>query len=189
VEDQFAETEKRCLTKGWSEPEKQVAHPKRLDFMVRKRRAPPIIAGLYVVAYAHADRSVRFEQRHTLNVGGKWLGRVPCLALCRHFERAEFMVQHCNNNWEPRGIAAGYRSIEEVKQRVERSYHGITAKWKKQIIPIRKARATHKAKLKAESCSFCGRPPLKVTAMLGRKTRICHHCVDSFHEAIHSKGL
>ena len=33
VEDQFAETEKRCLTKGWSEPEKQVAHPKRLDFM------------------------------------------------------------------------------------------------------------------------------------------------------------
>jgi hypothetical protein len=155
--------------------------------MRRNRHAPPVIAGLYVMAYAHADDSVRFEQRHILNVGGKWLGRVPCLALCRPFEKAEFMVQHCNNKWEPLGIAAGYKSIEEVKQRVERSYHGITAKWRKQIVPKKKARAIYQAELKAESCSFCGRTPLEVTIMVGRKTRICNHCVDNFHEAIHAE--
>jgi len=156
--------------------------------MGRRHNPPPVIAGLYVVAFAHADTSVRFEQRHTLNVGGKWLGRVSCLALCRSFEKAEFMIQHCSKQWEPLGIAAGYKSIEEAKQRIERSYHGITPKWRKQTVPRKTARAAYKAELKAESCSFCGRTPPEVTAMVGSKTRICNHCVDSFHEAIHDES-
>jgi hypothetical protein len=82
--------------------------------MGRRQNPPPVIAGLYVVGFAHADRSVRFEQRYTLHAGGKWLGRVPCLALCRSFEKAEFMIQYCSKQWKPLGIAGGYKSIEEA---------------------------------------------------------------------------
>lgn len=154
--------------------------------MSRKRRAPPVIAGLYVLAFADADKSVRFEQRHALNVDGKWLGRVPCLALCTPFDKTEFMVQHCDSGWYPLGIAAGYKTVQEAKERIERSYHGITEKWQRQEVPKMRARAVYQAELKAESCSFCGRTPLEFTAVAGAKVRICNHCVDSFHEAMHS---
>lgn len=44
---------------------------------------PPVLAGLYVIAYAKAGDDVVFEQLQTLNVDGQWLGRVPSLAICR----------------------------------------------------------------------------------------------------------
>jgi hypothetical protein len=157
-----------------------------LDLMSRTRGAPPFIAGLYVLAFAYVDRSVRFEQRHTLNVDGKWLGRVPCLALCEPFDKAGMLIQHCDKNWYPLGIEAGYKSIQDAKKRVERSYHGITAKWTKQSVPKKGARALYQAELKSESCSFCGRTPLQFTAVVGSKVRICNHCVDKFHEALHA---
>ena len=146
---------------------------------------------MYVLEFAHADRTVRFEQRHTLNVDGKWLGRVPFLVICVPFEKTdetEFAIQHCDRNWYALGIAAGYKSVKEAKERIERSYHGISEKWTKQNIPKRKARVLYQAELKAESCSFCGRTPLEVIAMMvGSTVRICNYCVDSFHEMIHSK--
>lgn len=154
--------------------------------MSRKSNAPPVIAGLYVLAFAHADKSVRFEQRRTLNVDGKWLGRVACLALCTPFDETEFMVQYCDSRWNPLGIAAGYQTAQDAKERVERSYHGITAKWRRQEVSKKKARARYQAELKAESCSFCGRTPLEFTSVAGDKVRICNHCVDGFHEAMHS---
>lgn len=154
--------------------------------MSRKREAPPVIAGLYVRAFAYVDKTVQFEQRNTLNVGGQWLGRVPCLAICEPFDEAEILIQHCDNRWNPLGIAAGYKSVGEAKERIERSYHGITEKWRPQRITKKKARALYQAELKAEACSFCGRTPLEFTAVVGSKVRICNHCVDSFHEAMHS---
>jgi hypothetical protein len=89
---------------------------------------PPIIAGLYVLEFAHADESVQFKQRHTLNVDGEWLGRVPNLAICQAFDSQEFMVQHCNEEWEPLGIASGYMSVIDAKDSTEQSYDGINEK-------------------------------------------------------------
>jgi len=150
--------------------------------------APPaVVGGLYVVEYAHADDSVRFEQRNTLNVGGTWLGRVPNLAVCQHFDRPEFLIQHCSESWEPLGVAAGYKSIDEAKEPIERSYHGIAGKWIKSKTGKEEARAAYTAELKAEACSFCGRTMLEVTAMIGEQPRICNRCVDDFHRAIHSR--
>ena len=154
--------------------------------MRRKLKAPSVIAGLYVLAFAHADKSVRFEQRHTLNVDGKWLGRVPCLALCTPFNERAFVIQHCTESWEPLGVAAGYKTVKEAKERIERSYHGIGAKWQRQELSKRKALALYEAELRKDNCSFCGRTPLEFTAAVGDTVRICNHCVDSFHEAIHS---
>ena len=124
--------------------------------MSLRQNPPPVIAGLYVVAFAHADSSVRFEQRHTLNVGGKWLGRVPCLALCRSFERAEFMIQYCSKQWNPLGIAADYKSIEEAKERIERSYHGITAKWRNSRFRGKWRSLPKRLNLKQRAAHFAG---------------------------------
>ena len=156
-----------------------------------KSSSPPFIAGMYVLEFAHADRTVRFEQRQTLNVDGKWLGRVPFLVICVPFDKTdetEFAIQHCDRNWYPLGIAGGYKSVKEAKERIERSYHGISEKWTKQSISKRKARALYQAELKAESCSFCGRSPLEVISIVAGSTgRVCNYCVESFHEMIRPK--
>lgn len=154
--------------------------------MSRKGKPPPIIDGLYVVAFAYADKSVHFEQRRTLNVNGKWLGRVPCLALCTPFGKKVFLIQHCNKNWVSRGTAAGYKTLREAKARIERSYHGIGSKWQRQAVSKRKAHALYKEQLRAVSCSFCSRTPLQFEKLAGNKILICNHCVDSFYEAMHS---
>jgi hypothetical protein len=85
----------------------------------------PVLGGLYVVAYAHVDESVQFEQTYTLSVDGQWLGAVPTLAICQEFDKREYAIQYCTNEWEPVGIAAGYASRDEAMRRIERSYHGI----------------------------------------------------------------
>ena len=153
--------------------------------MLGNRPAPPVIDGLYVLEYAYADSSVRFEQRKTLNVDGKWLGRVPCLALCQPFDDSGFMVQHCSKKWESRGVAAGYKTVRDAKLRVARSYHGISSKWRKQRVAKRKARTEYRSELAARACSFCGRTPLEVQSMAEMKVRICNICVDRFYRAMH----
>jgi hypothetical protein len=145
---------------------------------------PPVIAGTYVVSYAYADQSVNFVQRNTLSVNGEWLGRVPYLAICQDFESLEYFVQHCDETWEPLGIAGGYRTVEEARRAIERSYNGITSKWIDSTTTKDAALAHHRADLKAASCSFCGRNPLEVSSMIGDEVRICNYCVESFHKAL-----
>ncbi|MGH8760252.1 MAG: ClpX C4-type zinc finger protein [Burkholderiales bacterium] len=134
------------------------------------------------------DDTVIFEQRHTLNVGGKWLDRVHRLAVCRNLDDVlEFMVFHCDDDWNVLGVAAGHKSLEEAKAKVERSYRGLAAKW----LPsgyTREDAAKHVAEqLKGLECSFCGRTPLQYRAVAGDTFRICNHCVDEFHEVMHEE--
>lgn len=146
---------------------------------------PPALAGLYVVAYAEADESISFEQRRTLNVEGEWLGRVPRLVLCQDFESLEYAIQHCREDWYPLGIVGGYPTIEAAKAAIERSYHGISAKWIPAATSFEAAREMNEADLRATACSFCARTVLQVQIMVGDKVRICGQCIDEFHAVIH----
>jgi hypothetical protein len=148
-------------------------------------RPPPALAGLRVVLYAEVSDDVIFEQRCTLNVDGKWLERVPYLAICQEFDEVEFAVQHCGVDWEPLGIAAGYKSVDKAKVAVERSYHGIAAKWVASTATLDEARSFYEAERRASACSFCGRTLGEVTAMVGDSVRICGRSIDDFHAAIH----
>jgi hypothetical protein len=148
---------------------------------------PPVLAGLYVVEHAEADESIIFEQRRTLNVDGQWLGRVPRLAICQDFDTHEYAIQHCTENWEPLGIASNYASIEEAKAAIERSYHGIRAKWTPSDTSFDAARALNDSELRAGACSFCGRTRLQAQTMIGDAVRICGQCIDEFHAAIHTR--
>jgi len=96
------------------------------------------------------------------------------------------MVMHCDDEWGPLGIAAGYTSPDEAKQSAEASYPGISAKWIAAGSTFEEARVLWMADLKAESCLFCGRTPLEVTSMIGSKARICNYCIDEFHRALHT---
>ena len=151
-------------------------------------RPPPTIAGLYVLEFAYADKSVVFKQRKTLNVGGEWLGRVPKLAICQPFDNQEIMVQYCSEEWEPLGIASGYMSVIEAKDSVERSYNGISEKWELTNNNIEEEKIRYETELNDTSCSFCGRTILQITAMVGDEVRICNYCIDEFHEVIHQNN-
>jgi len=72
-----------------------------------ERQKTPVLAGRYVVAFAHADESVRFEQRPNLFVDGVALECVPCLAICQDFETSQFEIHYCNEAWSPLGSQLG----------------------------------------------------------------------------------
>jgi hypothetical protein len=153
---------------------------------------PSVLAGLYVVEFAEVDDSVVFEQRWTLNVDGQWLGRVRYLAICQEFATLEYVIQYCEEGWEPVGIAAGYTSVEEAKARIERSYHGIGSKWVGAKASFVAARVEYEADLRASACSFCGRtPPEEAQRFMANAedtVRICSHCIADFHAAIHTQA-
>jgi hypothetical protein len=127
-----------------------------------------------------------FEQRHHLNGDGQWLGPVPCLAICQDFDTLEYAIQHCTQDWQVLGIAGGYGSLDEAKSAIERTYRGISAKWRVAETSFDAARGQNESELRASACSFCGRTPLQVQTMIGDTVRICGQCVDEFHAAIHA---
>lgn len=151
-------------------------------------RPPPALDCAHVVEFAVLDETVVFEQRKTLNVGGEWLGQVPCLAICQNLDETEFLIFYCDLNWETLGVAAGYSSIEEAKQRVERSYRGLMRNWMQTGYSRDDAVTYLDGHFKEETCSFCGRDLRKVKSIASdatKKVRICNVCVDGFHEQMH----
>ena len=145
---------------------------------------PPALDCAHAIEYAIVDDTVSFEQRHTVNVGGEWLGEVPRLAVCRNLDEAKFMVFHCDHEWNVLGVAAGYNSIEEAKAKTERSYRGVSAKWVATGYSRDEAAKYVAEQFKDKECSFCGRTPMQYRAIAGDKVRICNHCVEEFHQAM-----
>jgi hypothetical protein len=139
-----------------------------------------------VIEYATVDDTVTFEQRHTLNVGGEWLGEVPNLAICQNLDETQFMVFHCDRDWNVLGVAAGFTSTGDAKAKTERSYRGVAAKWVASGYSRDEAEKYVTQRLKSQSCSFCGRTSLQYQSIAGDAVRICNHCVDEFHEVMHS---
>ena len=148
---------------------------------------PPALDCAQAIEYAIVDAGVAFEQRHTLNVGGEWLGEVPRLAICRNLDESEFMVFHCDTEWNVLGVAAGYNSVEEAKAKTERSYRGLASRWVATGYSREEAQKNIAAIFKGHECSFCGRLPPEYQSAVGDAVRICNHCIDEFHEAIHSE--
>ena len=147
---------------------------------------PPALDCAQVIKFAFVDETVTFEQRQTLNVGGEWLGQVPHLAICQALGETEYIVFHCSREWEVLGVAAGYGTIQDAKQKTERSYHGITAKWMASGYSRDEAVKYVEAQFRDQVCSFCGRNPSQFEAIAGNSVRICNRCVDGFYEDMHS---
>lgn len=98
-------------------------------------RPPKNLNGCRVLAYVRTDDAV-FTGLLRLNVGGDWLGRVPCLAICAFGEASELVVLHCDESWNVLGIQ-GWNMVgtdapsspSEVASIVAKYYQGLEARW------------------------------------------------------------
>ena len=97
---------------------------------------PEQIDGCSVLAYAHDLADLRFTDVLKLNVDGKWLGRVPRLAICEWDFRPTLMLHHCDGQWNSLGVQAWERpgperprTVSDVMQRTECYYPGIANRW------------------------------------------------------------
>lgn len=148
-------------------------------------RPPPALGCARVLEYAIVDSSIVFRQRRTLNVDGKWVGKVARLAICQNLDDEELLVFHCTDNWDVVGVAAGYKIVAEAKEEVERSYRGLASKWNVAGYSRDEAVAYVGEQFKDRQCSFCGRTPLQVQSIVGDAVRICNRCIDEFHDLMH----
>ncbi|QXE86079.1 hypothetical protein KP003_17205 [Geomonas nitrogeniifigens] len=90
---------------------------------------PRVLYGASVLAYAEVDDSIEYVERGCFFVNGKLLGPVPRLAICKLPDETEILVEHCDSEWNSLGVQGGFRTVEEAKARVERSYQGLMNKW------------------------------------------------------------
>src|SRR6267143_498351 len=123
-------------------------------------KPPPALDGALVIAFALADETVKYEERQTLFINEALLGRVPKLAICQNLEETEFMVFHCNHDWEVLAVTGGYESAAAAKSRTELSYHGIDTKWDSTDYKKEDANSFLEGLFKEDSCTFCGKNSL-----------------------------
>ena len=145
---------------------------------------PPVLDSARVLHYAIVDKSIVFQDRTRLYVGGILLGRVPRLAICANLgEDIGTLLFHCDNKWRVLGTSGG-ATVAETKQLAERNYPGIGKKWVK-LGTTRKAALAYYDSIEGRHiCSFCGKRPFQVQGFVqGRRAIICRGCVELYHQA------
>lgn len=97
---------------------------------------PEQIDGCDVVAYAAALADLPFTDVLRVSVGGKWLGRVPRLAICECDVRPILLLFHCDERWNTLGVQGmdrpgpmRPRTVADMMLRAERYYPGIATRW------------------------------------------------------------
>jgi hypothetical protein len=98
----------------------------------RQKSPSPVISDndRVLLCYAWLDDSVGYAEGHGLFfVGGKEIGRVPCLAVCEDKHSGKPTLYYCDENWKVLGVAANYESVEAAKRRAELIYPGVTKRW------------------------------------------------------------
>jgi hypothetical protein len=145
---------------------------------------PPVLDCARVVAYAAVDASVRFTGRCGMHSGGKAVGPVQRLAVCRNLTDGELLLLYCDDEWHSLA-AAQHSSVEEAKAAAERSYSGIERRW-------RDLHASEEEVLGYldqhwPACSFCSKRGFEVSLMVGESPRICSECIQRFHGVLQSR--
>lgn len=144
---------------------------------------PPVIGSARVLAYATVDDTISFTGQQSLDVDGKPLGAVPCIALCEdiHHEQAGFFVAYCDENWEAIGIVPT-TDPESALRQVEHYYRGISQRWTHTTVTVQQAREWIAHDSPKEVCSFCGRLSFEVARLVhGRDATICNLCLDALN--------
>lgn len=154
---------------------------------------PPVLDSARVLEYAAVDRSVTFTGKLHLIVGGKRLGAVPHLAICQDLHTDDLMLFHCDEAWEVVGVQAWngpgakpVASVQDVKERAEQFYAGLSAKWTAHAASREEALAYHEQQIGKHRCSFCNRSMHEIRFLVAGSSgaRICDLCVDKLHGEI-----
>jgi hypothetical protein len=149
-------------------------------------KPPAVLSEAMVVAYAVLDASMPYSGRGGLVVDGKKLGRVPRLAIAR--SGTDVLLLHCDPAWKVLG-AAVFAGTGEAEHAAERSYPGISGKWRRMRVTKRHAEAFLKALWKGQECSFCHRRPDQVEKIVAGRSgvRICDICIREMREKLNDQ--
>jgi hypothetical protein len=93
---------------------------------------PPMIClnDRVLLHYPVLDESVGYTVGHGLFfVGGKEIGRVPCLAICQEKDSQRFTLYYLDSDWSLVGVATNYDSVDAAKRRAELIYPRSSALW------------------------------------------------------------
>jgi hypothetical protein len=151
---------------------------------------PPAIGSDRVIMYAVIDKYVHFTGKQRLFVGGKLLGRVPMIAICRSFQKdiKDYLVIFCSKKWKVLGVT-GAKSLLLAKKEVERYYIGVSEKWVTVRTSEKDAKRWMAAKYPDEVCSFCGQMSVEVEAVFpAARAAICSSCVQTFASELKRKS-
>lgn len=151
---------------------------------------PPVLDFARVLAFAILDESVQWTGRQTLFHGGKEVGPVPCLALCKNTwgNHTDILLFHCNAEWEVLG-ASGAPSLEKAQASAENAYRGISAKWVMLNTSEEDAREWIRHNCADMLCSFCDRIPPEIKQLVhGESAAICNYCLSQLHNQMEDNG-
>lgn len=97
--------------------------------MVAATDSPPsVLDSAKVLAWTLLGSDVRYTDRDLLIVGGKPLGAVPRLAICRNHGEKGVLLFHCTDTWEVLG-AGYYADVPNAIEAAERRYRGSVSTW------------------------------------------------------------
>ncbi|MGH9515628.1 MAG: ClpX C4-type zinc finger protein [Terriglobales bacterium] len=148
------------------------------------RRTPPVLDCARVLHYAVLDRSVTFSGRSLLFVGGKELGRVPCLAIAEDKETKGVFLFHCTRKFRVLGCSA-HASVREAKHRAETTYPGVAGRWVKSGVTKTKADRFLDGVFKRQRCAVCRKRPDQVQRLVRKSDLlICSDCVRELYEML-----
>ena len=142
---------------------------------------PPVLHSARVISYAFVD-DIEYRRWGALIVGDKVIEKVPRLAICINLgEDIGPLLFHCDEEWEVLGTS-GAETIDAVKQRAEKNYPGVSARWVDINTSVEEALRYYDEDTGGACCSFCRKRPFEVDSWIeGEDATICKTCVEEFH--------
>ena len=151
---------------------------------------PPVLDSARVLQYADIDASITFTGKLHLYAGNERVGPVPHLAICQDLHTNDLMLFHCDDQWNViaaqawNGPAAEpVSSVDDIKERAERYYTGLSRKWVAHPASRDEALAYHEEQIGKDRCSFCNRSLHDARFLVegNNDARICDLCIEKFH--------
>jgi len=142
----------------------------------RDASPPPVLDCARVLRYAIIDSSIEFAGRSLLFVGGKELGKVPCLAICEEKKTGGVLLFHCAEDWAVLGCSA-HKTMTDAQVRAEAMYKGVSSQWVDAKVSPETAEVYLDEMFGEDRCSVCGRRPDEVDSLVHTgSVHICNHC-------------
>jgi hypothetical protein len=154
---------------------------------------PPVLDSAHVLRYAIVDESVTFTGKLHLYAGDQRVGAVPHLAICQDLHTNDLMLFHCDSEWDVIAVQAWngpaaepVSSTEEIVERAEQYYSGLSRRWVAHPASRDEALAYHEEQIGKDRCSFCNRSLHDARFLVegSNDARICDLCIERLHGEI-----
>ncbi len=141
------------------------------------------------MSYAFVD-DIPYRKWGALYRGEQLVEHVPGLAICINLGKdIGPLLFHCDDAWSTLGTS-GAKTIAEVKERAEKNYPGVSARWVDLNTGVEDALKYYDEQINGLACSFCGKRPFEIEGgwVEGTKAAICRECVEKYYQAFQGPG-